>query len=214
MNTSFKRPLLVWVILLLIWTIYRYFFHLPEEIDEFLVKPVVWLGFIIYIVRIVEKRSLSTIGWVKEKFFENVYLGWGIGAFFAFEGLFANASKYRGLLFVPMGLSLFDLGKMILLSLVTGLIEETVFRGYIFTRLEQFLKNEMLANIISSLMFALIHMPIAIFILKFEFWSLISYSLILFLLGFANCFLFKKTRSIVAPTMSHTFWNMAVMLFR
>lgn len=214
MRASFKNPLLLWIFLLITWGVYRYFLHLPMEVDEFIVKPIIWLGAVVYVVRFLEKRSLTTIGWSTSNFFKNVYLGWGIGAFFAFEGMFANAIKYRGLLFVPLGITFFDLIRLLAVSLAVGFTEETLFRGYIFTRLENVFKDQILANIVSSFAFVLIHFPIAIFVYHYGLTRLLSYGIILFVLGLANGFIFSKTRTITAPTISHGLWNLSVMLFK
>jgi len=214
MKTSVKIPLIFWFLLVIFWGTYRYFIRLPEELDELIIKPIVWIGGVFYIVLFLEKRSLSSIGWTTYKFFENLYLGWGIGAFFALEGMFVNAIKYRGLLFFPMGLTAFDLTRILALSLATGLSEETVFRGYIFSRFSESLKNEWLANILSSLMFSITHLPIALFVLQYNISMLISYEIMLFVLGLANGFIFARRKSIVAPTISHALWNLAVVLFR
>jgi len=47
-------------------------------------------------------------------------------------------------------------------SLVTAFSEELVFRGYIFNRLWQIWDKEWLANIVSSFLFAVVHLPIGI----------------------------------------------------
>jgi len=214
MRSALKLPTILWILLLFSWTFYRIFFQFSEQVDELLVKPIVWLGILILAVRFIEKRSLKSFGWTKEKLFQNLYLGWGLGALFAFEGMIANAIKYRGMVFFPVGISLFDLFRTVLLSLVTGFTEETFFRGYLFTRLSSAFNNEIVGNILSSMAFAIIHLPIAIFLLQYNLLSIVSYEIILITLGLANGFIFSKTKSVVAPTISHALWNMTVMLFR
>lgn len=214
MKASLRTPFFLWLFLLIVWSVFRFLVRLPEEIDEFIIKPIVWLGLVVWVVRFLEKRSLTTIGWSGKNLFNNLYLGWGLGAFFAFEGMLANAIKYRGLLFFPMGLSIFDLVRLLVVSLVTGFTEETFFRGYIFTRLEVALKSEMWANFLSALAFAFIHLPIAYFVLQYDMVTLFSYEFILLLLGMANGFIFSKTRTVAAPTISHALWNLSVILFK
>lgn len=214
MRSALKLPLILWLVVLFLWTSYRFLFHLPEEIDELLVKPIVWLGILILAVRFIEKRSLKSFGLTKEKLFQNLYLGWGLGTFFAFEGIIANAIKYRGMVFFPIGISLFDLVKIVFLSLVTGFTEETFFRGYLFTRLSNAFNNEIIGNILSAIAFASIHLPIAIFVLQYNLLTIVSYEMILITLGLTNGFIFSRTKSVVAPTISHGLWNITVMLFR
>lgn len=200
--------------ILISWSFYRYFFRFPEWLEEIIIKPLIWLTPTFLIVLYQEKRKLSMLGLSTNNFFKNIYLGWGLGAFFAIEGLIANAFKYRGLLFVPMGLGVFDLLLMLLVSLFTAFSEELVFRGYIMNRLEEVMENELLANFISAILFSLIHIPIAVFVLQYNLNSLFSYLFLMLVLGVANGFIFSRTRTIVAPTISHALWNFSVILFR
>lgn len=196
------------------WSFYRYYFRLPEWIEEIIIKPLIWLTPTFLLVVYQEKRKLSTIGLSTTHFFKNVYLGWGLGALFAFEGLITNAIKYRGLLFIPMGLSILDLTRMLLISLMTAFSEEVVFRGYIMNRLNEISKNELVSNLISAILFSIIHIPIAIFVLQYELSSLSSYLFLMLVLGIADGYVFTRTGTIVAPTISHALWNFSVILFR
>lgn len=200
--------------ILVTWSFYRYFFRLPEWLEEIVIKPLIWLTPTILLVIYQEKKKLTSIGLSLRDFFKNLYLGWGLGAFFAFEGLISNAIKYRGLLFIPMGLSLVDLIRMLLISLFTAFSEEIVFRGYIMNRLNEVTKNEFLANIISAILFSLIHIPIAMFVLQYDLNSLFSYLFLMLVLGIADGYVFVRTGTIVAPTLAHALWNFSVILFR
>lgn len=204
----------LYVFILITWSIYRYFFRLSEWFEEIIIKPIIWLGPTFLILFFEEKRKIETLGLTFKNFFKNLYLGWGLGAFFAFEGLIANAVKYRGLLFIPMGLTAFDLSKMLAISLFTAFSEELVFRGYILNRLNGVFKNEILSNFISAILFSLIHLPIALFVLQYSLPSLISYLFLMMVLGIANGYIFLRTESIVTPTISHSLWNFSVMMFR
>lgn len=210
---KYHSPAILFLYLIITWSFYRYFFHLPEFIDEIIIKPLLWIAPVLFLVS-KQKKSLSSIGWSTKNLFTNLYLGWGLGAFFAFQGLITNAIKYRGLLFIPLGLTPLDLSYYIFLSLITAFSEETVFRGFIQTRLQKATNNQFFSNLISAFLFALIHIPIALFLLSYDFPTLVSYTFLMFVLGFANGFIFTQTQTIVAPTISHALWNLTVMLFR
>jgi len=204
----------LYLFILVAWSFYRYYFRLPEWLEEIIIKPLIWLSPTLLLVLIQEKKKLTSIGLSFANFFKNVYFGWGLGALFAFEGLITNAIKYRGLLFVPMGLSILDLTRMLLISIMTAFSEEIVFRGYIMNRLNELSKNELFANTISAILFSLIHTPIALFVLQYNFSSLITYLFLMLVLGVANGYVFARTGTIVAPTISHALWNFSVILFR
>lgn len=204
----------LYLFIFIAWSVYRYYFSLPEWVDEILAKPILWLIPTFLMVILQEKKSVGSIGLSLSNFFKNLYLGWGLGALFALEGLLTNAIKYRGLLFVPIGLSIIDLCQMIAISLITAFSEEIVFRGFILSRLMTIQKSELFANIISAVLFSLIHLPIILFVLQYNPASLASYLFLTFILGLANGYLFIKTKTIVAPTISHAFWNLSIILFR
>lgn len=200
--------------ILISWSFYRSNFNLPEWLEEIVIKPLVWLTPTFLLVLIQEKKKLESIGLSTKNFFKNLYLGWGLGALFAFEGLMANSLKYRGLLFIPMGLTVVDLARMLLISLTTAFSEELVFRGYLMNRLNEILKKELLANFLAAILFSLIHLPISLFVLHYQPAELFSYLFLMLVLGLADGYIFSKTKTIVAPTISHALWNLSVILFR
>lgn len=214
MRTALKRPILLWLFLLIVWSIYRYFLHNSQYIDEFLVKPVVFLGAVFFIVKFVEKKGAASLGYKLSGIWENIFIGWGVGAFFVAEALLSKAVSYRGFIFLPIGISLTSFLVIVAMALATAISEETVFRGYLFTRLEQAFNNDLIANFISALLFAIIHLPIALLVMKYDVYSLLAYLLAIFVLGYANGFIFSKKRNIIAPIISYAVWNLAIALFR
>lgn len=214
MRTALFRIILVWLYLFLVWFIYRYLFNFIQEVDELLIKPILWLIPIIYIVYRREKRNLHSLGWSKRNLLRNLFYGWGIGAFFLFQGIVTNAIKYRGMVFLPTGISLYDLLKILITVLITAIVEETVFRGYFYTRIKEVTKDTLIGAFISTLLFVFIHIPIAIFILKLSPTELLYYEIIIFSLGFMNAFVFEKTKNISAPIVSHSIWNITMIFFR
>lgn len=214
MRTALKTPLAFWLYLLFVWSLYRYFFRFSESLDELVFKPLLWLGPVLIMVKIWEQRSLTTIGWTFNNFFENLYLGWGLGAFYALAGIITNSYKYRGLTFIPIGITSLDLLSLLFLSLATAFIEETIFRGYLLTRLEKGFTKPIYANMGAAVLFSLIHLPITLFLLKTDFATMISYLILMFAQGVGNGMIFQRKRSIAAPTVAHALWNMTVVLFR
>jgi hypothetical protein len=52
----------------LVWTLYRAFFHFSEGWDEFLFKPLIFLGPVFLWVKLKEKQDLGSLGFSRSNF--------------------------------------------------------------------------------------------------------------------------------------------------
>lgn len=213
MTKQVKYSIVLFLIILIGWGVYRYFFKLPEWADELIAKPFVWLLPTILLVKVIERQSLASIGFVKTNFLRNALLGLLLGVFISLEGLGVRMFKY-GVVFNPDSLPILLMLSVLALSFVTGFIEEVAFRGYIMNRLWQGLNNELLANIISTVLFVAVHIPLMIFVLHYSLYESFTYGSLVFVLGAVDAFIFARTKSLVAPTVSHAIWNFAAVMFR
>lgn len=211
--TSVTAVFRLWAWILLAWSLYRYFFKLPEWADEFIFKPLVFVVPVLWYVRKKEKESLATLGLTRRNFFTSVYIGLGFGIVFALEGLAAHAIKYGKLDVAPIAAFQQYGFFLIILSLATAFSEELLSRGFIFNRLYEKTKNLPYASILSSVMFILLHVPILVTMTKLQGMTLIFFFVTDFVLAIANSLLFYNTGSLVAPILVHIFWNMTVALY-
>ncbi|OGG34987.1 hypothetical protein A2363_02080 [Candidatus Gottesmanbacteria bacterium RIFOXYB1_FULL_47_11] len=190
----------VFLVIMIVWAGYRYFFILPEWADEFIVKPLIYL-----LPLLIVKNSFAGLGITKNKFWFYVLLGLGLGILFLIESILVKFFKYGAIQMLtvsPSGL-LFNL----CIALATGFTEETVFRGYFFQRFMGVFTNEMLANIISSFMFTIIHLPLAIFSLHYSGKDLFMYCVQIYALGTIFAFVFARVKSIIPTSIAHAIWN-------
>lgn len=193
---------------------YRYYFHLPEWTDEFIVKPLVFVLPVLWYVRRVEKRNLESIGLTGKNFFSSMYIGLGLGFLFAIEGIAANAIKYGQLQIIPIeAFKQYGLGFMILLSMATAVSEEILNRGLLFRRILEDKKSVPYAALLSTAMFAVLHIPILVTSLKLQGLTLALFFMTDIVLGLANSLLYYNTGSLVAPILVHIFWNMTVAMY-
>lgn len=209
-----KQIIGLYSFIFIVWGLYRYLFRLPEEIEEVILKPLIWLVPIFWLIR-KEKERLVLVGWTTKNLFKSLYLGIGLGIIFAFAGFLAHNLKYGGLNLVAVpsaagGLLLVALA----VSLVTAVCEETVFRGFIFSQLWQVMRNELAANVLSSLGWAVIHFPVAIFTLHYNFSQMMIYLILTFIFGAASSLVFARTGTITASVLLHVFWSWPINLFR
>lgn len=204
----------LWAWILLFWSVYRYFFHLPEWLDEFVIKPLVFVGPVLWYVLRRERRRLGSLGLTSKHLFTSIYIGLGFGFIFALEGLAANAIKYGKLTIAPIeAFEQYGLAMLLLLSLATAVSEEILSRGFLFTRLYEKTKSLPYASLLSTLMFVSLHVPILVTSLKLQGFTLVLFFVTNLVLGFANSLLVYNTGSIVAPILVHLFWNMTVALY-
>lgn len=213
--TRLKHVIVIYTFILVVWGFYRYLFRLPDQIEEGVLKPLLWLGPVFWFVH-KEKANLTSLGWTGKKFFKSLYLGISFGLAFAVLGLISNFAKYQGFSFAQLSFvatpSLFY--SALILSLLTAISEETAFRGYIFNRLWQIFKSESLANFISSIGWAIVHLPITIFIFHYNLYQMIIFLVLTFIFGVGSAFVFARTKSIVPSILLNVFWGWPIILFR
>lgn len=209
-----KSSLILYLLIFTLWTLYRYFFHFPEWADEFIYKPLIMFLPVLFFIKIFEKNSLESIGITNKKLIKNVLIGLIAGILISFEVILTNQFKNGQVTFNPDNLTGISLLIALLIPFSTGFVEEAVFRGFFMNRFWQKFNNEIAANLLSTILFVCLHLPILIFIQKLSTFDF-SISLIqLFVLGAFNGFIFARTRTIVAPVISHSLWNLSAVLFR
>jgi len=206
---------IIYGVIALVWFFYRAVFRFPEAIDELLVKPLVFLLPVFLWLRFKERKSWDSLGISRKNLSKSLLIGFCLGLLFAAEGVVVSALKYKELVFNPKNLGFLGLAGYGLLSLTTGFSEEVLNRGFLMNRLWKKWGNEYLANFGSSFLFALMHLPAAIFVLKYQLpYDFLTHELSIFVLGFADGFVFARTKNIFAPTISHALWNWSVILFK
>jgi membrane protease YdiL (CAAX protease family) len=204
----------IWAWILLFWSLYRYFFKLPEWADEFVFKPLIFVAPVIWYVFQKERRGWSSLGITGRNIFNNIYIGIGLGFLFAFSGVASNWFKNGRLVINPIQ-AFRDYGMISLLgiSLATALCEEILSRGFLFKRIYEISKNMAYSAVISSGLFVMLHIPILVTSLKFQGPVLIIYFCTNILIGIINSLLLANTGSLIAPILVHIFWNMTVALY-
>lgn len=209
---ALKNSIRLFAFLLIVWGFYRLLFQLPQEIEEFLVKPIVWLGATFYFLR-KEKADLKSVGLTFEKFFPAIYFSLALGIVFTIEGVVVNSLKY-GVISFDAYVGEKPLVTMLLLSFATAVSEEITFRGYLFNRVWKALDNEIISNLITSAGWALIHVPIVIFDWRLSAGSVVSYLLLTILFGIGSSFVFARTKNVASSILLHFLWEWPIILFR
>ncbi len=211
-EVAIKHTTILAAYVLVVWGFYRCLFKLPEEIEEVIVKPLLWLVPVFILLR-KEKLGLSSIGITSKKLFPSIYFSFALGIVFAIEGFFINIIKYKGIDFsanignTPLLLAL-------LISFITAISEELTFRGYIFGRIWGALKSEFWANLITSVIWALVHIPVAVFWWELNLLGTLGLLVLTTIFGVASAIVYARTKNILASVLLHVFWEWPIILFR
>jgi membrane protease YdiL (CAAX protease family) len=211
-TTVVKHVTIYSAYLLLVWALYRFLFQLPEEVEELVVKPIVWLIPIFWLTTR-EKLSLSSLGITFKNLFPSIYLSLGLGTIFVIEAVLMNFLKYG---YLNFGANIGNLPILVSLgiSFATAISEEVSFRGYIFGRLWFALKDEWAANVVSSIVWTVVHIPIAFFVWKLNVASGLLYLLLTAAFGVGSAFIFGRTRNVTGSILLHVLWEWPIILFR
>lgn len=207
-----KHSTILAVYLLVVWGFYRFLFQFPEEVEELFIKPVVWLIPIFILIK-KEDLGISSLGFTFKNLFPAIYYSLGLGAIFVVEALLINVVKYGQINF---GANLGNLPFMtsLGLSFATAFSEEVAFRGYFFNRVWYVLKDEWSANFLTSIIWALVHVPVTFFVWKLNMSAAILYLILTTIFGIGSAFVFARTRNIFSSIFLHVLWEWPIILFR
>jgi membrane protease YdiL (CAAX protease family) len=209
---AIKHSTILAAFLLIVWGFYRFLFKLPEEIEELIIKPLVWLVPVYFLVKR-EKRGASSVGITTKNLFPAIYISLILGILFAIEGVFINFIKYKGVDF-SANLASNSLFISLGISFATALSEEIAFRGYLFNRIWEAIGNEWKANLLTSVVWTLIHLPIAIFWWELNLAGVLGYLVLTLIFGIGSAFVFAKTKNVASSILLHVLWEWPIVLFR
>lgn len=204
--------ILIWLIVIVVWGAYRQFFRLPEWVEEIFFKPLIFVGPVIWYMARFEKLTPPALGLRTQNAQKILLWGAGFGLFLVAENFGIWLLKGRGI-----NLSLLT-GNTILIStiisLATAISEEILYRGFLLERMWQRLDREHLANGITAVLFMLGHVGNGVLTLGYRGQELATYLLLILVVGFAQGFVYGRTRSVYASGITHTLWNFSNSFFR
>lgn len=196
--------LAVYVIIFLLWTGYRIFFRLPEWVDEFVAKPILWLIPLFFLRKKIVNNTLKSL---RINISYNILFGLSVGILYFFLYTLFLSFQFGLPTLNPMHFSLKGMYLQLIIAFSTGLIEELVFRRYFLEEALLFFNDRIISNSFVTLLFTLIHLPIIIFVYKYSLAETISYLSLLFISGFMYGLVYLHKKSLLASTMTHAAWN-------
>lgn len=198
---------IVYGVVLFSWTIYRYTTHLPEYIDELLAKPLIWLIPVI-LVMFWKRIKLKSLGFATPSL-KIIFISAITGVAISLLQIVPNFFKQ------PTQIMNFPSQSLFLLIFTysgTAISEEVLFRGFILQQLK--LRFSVFTSVaLSSLLFALIHLPILLFINNLSGTDLVIGLYILFSTGALFGILFLHHKTIWSPIIAHYTFDVLLSIF-
>jgi len=212
--TLTQKTLNLWAIVLIIWAVYRANFNLPEWFDELIAKPLVFILPVYLFIKKTEKQNFFTAVSLKSKhFFQDLFLGLGIGLVFAASAFLANYLKFHQWVISFKNQAFESILLICVLAIATGISEEILSRGFVLKRLYAESKNALTASFFSSILFFFLHVPILFTNTRINGNTLIIFMITDLLLSLVNSFVFLERKSLVLPILIHAFYNIAMVVF-
>lgn len=193
--------------LVIFWTISR-LYVLPQiektltntsllyALSEGIVKILIWTVPIFIILSFQRVNAISFL-----KLNSNIKKGIVFGLFLGFVFMAINIIKAGGL---NKHITYSD---FINTFLLVGIIEEISFRGYLMQKIKIYV-NSIASNIITSIMFMTIHIPIAIYNQNVDPLYFIQVGILSFIFGH----FFEETDSLICPIIMHSLWDLSMVI--
>lgn len=201
--------LLLFLIVFSGWTLVRLLVPINNGWEEILIKPIIFLLPTWFVLRSKSLITfLSEVGFKRKDLTEAIL--WGVGAAIAliiFNELIRHFTHNKSLNWLSLTVFSWPFLFNLLVSICTAINEEIVFRGVFFRKLFTNQNNLFFALSFSTIAFVVLHIPRAIFILKFSPANLAIYLYLLLFLSVINTLLIWKTKNLTTSIVTHTLWN-------
>ncbi len=170
------------------------------------------IGILCVVLVLARKQKLSSIGFTTNNLKRSVLIGSGLGLCITLINVVPNMVVHSQ--FVSIGRFVYN---TFYYFIVIALVEEIIFRGYIQTRIYGLIKNNVLAVLVSGILFMTMHIPYQMGAAQMDLVTFILNNFVWLLLTFGwhvvFNFLYAKNNSIVAPAVFHGFLDWSGYLF-
>jgi membrane protease YdiL (CAAX protease family) len=192
--------------LFIVWGVFRYTIKIDDYLEEMVIKPLVWLLPLLFVFLTDKSRLRLFDGAVKPA----IVLGFGTGLVYFVANILASIGmgKFHGFVITP------QIWDFVGISFVTSIVEEIVFSGFVLASFFAWTKHEYLSIFASGVLFALIHIPIGLFIYRYSLPNMVMFLFLVLVVNITSNYLFLKTKNIAAPILSHWMWGIAAAIFR
>lgn len=182
----------------------------PEWFDEFIAKPLIFIGPVAWYIRKSEKKEFfSSLLLSQKNIVKDLSLAFIVGALFLIVSTIPVFIKTGAFAF--MGKDYTKLIAFVPIVLATAISEEIVSRGFVLKRLYEESHNMLSSIFIASILFFILHIPILFTNLKLTGNTLLLFMTTDIILSFANSFIFLGRRSLILPILIHALYNLTLL---
>lgn len=195
LDKGWKRVWIYYLYLWIGWGLFRWLFNLPEAIEELWIKPVIWL-LPIWFIRANQKKRAN---WFEGDGLKAIAAGLGLGVLYSgvtilskmkagvgFEGWFGVEGWW-----------------MVGVGLITAIVEQLAFAGFIFYNLKDKFENKWALATLVGIMFGLMHIPIGVSMYGLQGWGLILIVGLFGLIQIGNVWLVGVTGNVISAIIAH-----------
>lgn len=201
----------VYVVVFLVWGLYRLVFRMPEWVEEVFLKMVIFGFPVLWVTLVKQKKGLESLGMTTKGLVSSLYLGVLLGLWWVVVGKITLFISSGGLVFNP-SVDVRMFGSLMLLSLFTAFWEELLFMGFLLPHFIADTKSEFFSLIMVGVMFALLHLPIQL-ATGVEFGQIVTRMILLLMMSVGNGVLYLRFKNLAAPVFSHLVWGSVIYLF-
>ncbi|MDO8741617.1 MAG: CPBP family intramembrane metalloprotease, partial [Candidatus Roizmanbacteria bacterium] len=161
--TPAQKSLNLWAVILIVWSIYRTYFKLPEWFDEFIAKPLIFVLPVLVYIKSVEKKEILSALFINKNFksfIKEFFISFGVGLILLLTALLSVYLRFKKVGLFSHFPSFNQFGLIILTALATGITEEILSRGFVLKRLYEESKNAYSSAFFASILFFFLHVPI------------------------------------------------------
>lgn len=200
-----KTPIITYVLIFILWLLYRS--HQPTPplwVDNLIAKPTLWLIPLFFIIKKVEKNKISSLGLSSKNVFNFSIVGIITGAlFFLYLKTFGVIVFHSPILVNYQNTNIFNSFVILIYAIATAITEELLFRGYLQTRLTKIFKSNFWGIGLSSVLFTLIHIPIAVFVYHYSIQKLLIFEAYLIEVSILYALHFMFSKSLTSSIAAH-----------
>ncbi len=181
--------------LLLFWGFVRRYVSLPEVIEELWLKPIIWLVPLMLWNFSAKKRIVvfESKNWIT-----SVVFGLAVGVFYIFA--------LSGFSLAKINLDINYIG----IAMSVAMVEELVFSGIIFGGLSSQFKSSVKAVLVTSIMAAVSHLPMMLFVYSMGVSAIIPSLLFVFGYSLVNVSIRASTKNVLGSIVARLLLILAI----